>query len=372
VRELQEILDRLEHTASPERAVLATVVDVKGSGYRLAGARMLVDENGKSIGSISGGCLEADVLERAKSVLKTGQPTVVVYDSTKDESSVFGLHMGCRGIIRILLEQANNNHLFGFLKDAFVERKTTAIATLIARANATSLDLGDRFYWTDRLVNERNHNRVVEEILPALTRDINGSIIERRSRTKTYSTSAGEYEFFIEVIAPPPTVLIFGAGHDAVPVASFAKELGWVVNVIDRRSAYATPDRFPSADQVVVGHAQDLDDELFADQNAVSVIMTHHYESDRETVRRLINSDCRYIGILGPKQRTADILNDLCESGVTINKDVLDRIYAPVGLDIGAATPEGIALSIIAEIQAVLADREGGHLKHRSKPIYDR
>jgi xanthine dehydrogenase accessory factor len=372
VREIQEILDRVERIPSPERAVLATVVDVKGSGYRLAGARMLIDENGQSIGSVSGGCLEADVLERAKEVLKTGRPAIVIYDSTKDENSVFGLQMGCRGIVRILLERASDERLFGFLKKTFDERKTSAIATLIETTDTTSFDLGHRFYWREKFLNDEHGDDFFKEFLPVLARDIDDSIIERRSKTKTYSISSGDLEFFIEVIAPPPKVLLFGAGHDAIPLASFANELGWVVHVIDRRPAYATEERFPTADKVIVGHTLDLDDELFSDENAVAVVMTHHYDSDREIVRRLIAYNCRYMGILGPKQRTADILRDLSNSGVTINKTVLDRTHAPVGLDIGAATPEGIALSIVAEIQAFLAGRDGGNLKYRTKPIYDR
>jgi xanthine/CO dehydrogenase XdhC/CoxF family maturation factor len=271
-----------------------------------------------------------------------------------------------------LLERACDEELFDFLSKTFAERKTNAIATIIAKSDTNAVDLGHRFYWRDKFLNDEHRDDSFKEFLPKLARDIGDSILERRSQTKTYSTASGDLEFFIEVIAPPPTVLIFGAGHDAIPLASFAKELGWVVNVIDRRPAFATSDRFPKADKVVVGHAENLDEELFVNENAVAAIMTHHYDSDRELVRRLINSNCRYIGILGPKQRTADILRDLSNSGVTINKAVLDRIHAPVGLDIGAATPEGIALSIVAEIQAVLAGRDGGHLKHRSKPIYDR
>src|SRR5690349_8647721 len=133
MKDIQEILNRV--VAMPTRnAILATVVDVRGSGYRLAGARMLIDENGETIGGVSGGCLESDVLERAKIVLKTGKRAIVVYDSTKDENSVFGLQMGCRGVVRILLEPANDQRLFSFLSKTFSERNTSAIATVIGRS----------------------------------------------------------------------------------------------------------------------------------------------------------------------------------------------------------------------------------------------
>jgi xanthine dehydrogenase accessory factor len=372
MKELREILNCVGQLAPDERAILATVVDVKGSGYRLAGARMLIDENGYSIGSVSGGCLESDVLERAKDVLKTGEAAIVTYDSTRDENSVFGLQMGCRGVVRILLEPANDERLFSFLDATFAERRTSAITTLIAAKERNIFDLGHRFYWRQGFQDATDFDGFPDEILPVLTRDIGDSISERRSRTKTYSTQSGELEFFIEVIEPPPLTLIFGGGHDAIPLAAFAKQLGWLVSVIDRRPAYATAERFPEADNVIVGHAEDLDDAIFADENSVAVTMTHHFESDREVVRRLASSRCRYIGILGPKQRTADLLKELSDSGTVIDSAVLERIHAPVGLDIGAATPESIALSIIAEIQAFLSRRDGGHLKDRKQPIYDR
>ena len=372
MKELQDILQRVDSLSPNQPAILATVVDVKGSGYRLAGARMLIDGTGHSIGSVSGGCLEADVLERAKTVLMTGEPTIVVYDSTKDDNSVFGLQMGCRGVVRILIERADDGRLFRSLKRVFAERKTTSIATLIARTDGASLEPGHRFYWREGALELAGSGGLINDLLPTLTRDVRNSINERRSRTINYQSQTGEYEFFIEVIEPPPTVSIFGAGHDAIPLALLAKQLGWVVNVIDRRPAYAVKERFPDADNVIVGRTHELNDGLFADENAVAVVMTHHYDSDLEIVRRLTSSNYRYIGILGPKQRTADLLNDLRESGELIDHNLLDRLHAPVGLDIGGATPEGIALSIVAEIQAILAGRNGGQLRHRAKPIYDR
>jgi xanthine dehydrogenase accessory factor len=122
MKELQDILHSVEQMPSGANAILATVVDVQGSGYRLAGARMLIDESGKSIGGVSGGCLESDVLERARKIFRDGEPTVAVYDSTKDENSVFGLQMGCRGIVRILLEPVGRDGLFDFLRACFDKR----------------------------------------------------------------------------------------------------------------------------------------------------------------------------------------------------------------------------------------------------------
>ena len=366
MKELHEIIDRVDGFAPGERAILATVVDVKGSGYRLAGARMLVDAKGNSVGTVSGGCLESDVLSRAKVVVETGRPVIITYDSTKDPNSIFGLHMGCRGVVRILLEPADDLEFFDFVRSALSHRRAAAVATVISK-NV----LGERIYFRDGMLHQQGSDSW-RELFPDLRRDLRNAIIERRSRSAVYATGDRELEFFIEVIEPPPSVLIFGAGHDAVPLSTFAKQLGWNVTVVDRRPAYATRERFPAAESVIAADADEFDDALLTDENTVAVVMTHHFDSDREIVRRIASSRCRYIGILGPKQRTADLLKQLRESGTMINGQFLGRVHAPAGLDIGATTPESIALSIVAEIQAFLTDRDAGHLKNRTKPIYDR
>jgi xanthine dehydrogenase accessory factor len=373
MKELQDILHSVERMPPGSRAILATVVDVQGSGYRLAGARMLIDESGNSIGSVSGGCLEADVLEWAKRVFRDGEPSVVVYDSTKDENSIFGLQMGCRGIVRIMLEPIGRDALLDFIHTCYQNRKTGTIATLVAKSDDLEAPIASRFFWQDewRMVDP-GLKSVFESFLPFLTKDVEQSLRENRSRSISYKTPLGDAEFFIEIIQPPTTLLIFGAGHDAVPLSCFAKELGLRVKVIDRRPTYATNKRFPGAGDVLVARPEDLEEEFFSDEPSVAVVMSHNFEADKEAVRRLINSRCSYIGILGPKQRTANLLQELAEDGAIFDADLLERIYAPAGLDIGATTPEGIAFSIVAEIQSVLADRKGGFLKLRTKPIYDR
>ena len=373
MKELQQILGRIDQMAPGERAVLATVVDVKGSGYRLAGARMLIDEDGKTIGGVSGGCLESDLIERTKNVLKDGRPIVVTYDTTKGADSVFGLRTGCRGVVRISLEPAANNGLFEFIRTCFERRETGVVAMLISRPNGLALPLASGSFW---LENEKFTNHTNEDelraVLPRLRYDVATAMAERRSRSITYQTSAGDAEIFIEVIKPPTSILIFGAGNDAPPLCEFAKQLGWRVSVIDHRPAFAAKERFPDVDQIIHSRPADLPDEFFADEESVAVVMSHNSEVDREALKRLLASSCSYIGVLGPKQRTANLLEQLAADGVEVNKSMLSRLHAPVGLDIGATTPEGIALSIVAEIQAVLAERKGGFLKNRIKPIYDR
>lgn len=371
MKELQEILAKISQFAPGEKAILATVVDVQGSGYRRAGARMLIDATGKSIGTVSGGCLEADVLERAKRVLQTGEATVVTYDTTQDENSIFGLNMGCRGIVRVLLEAVNKESIL-FRAFAFTveKREKEAIATLIAGEN--NVNVGGRVFYNRieqfDFVNLPNSFEDLKS-LQADCLEIYAS--ENKSVIKNYETAAGACEFLIERLAPPLNMLLFGAGFDALPLIRFAKELGWRVTVIDHRAAFADAERLPEADEIIVSRSEDLPDDLFEDENSVAVIMTHNYERDRDILHRLLNSSCRYIGALGPKTRTEKLIAELRVAGKTFDERNLEKIHAPVGLDIGSETPEEIALAVVAEIKTALSNRRGGFLRERNGAIND-
>lgn len=301
MKEIREILNRVSAFRDGERAILATVIDVRGSGYRLPGARMLILANGETLGTVSGGCLEADVLERAKKVLVTGRSEVFTYDTTENEDSVFSLNMGCRGVIEISLEQIDRN------------------SPLIAEMRTA---------------------------------------YEDRERTENFE--------------PPIAVMLFGAGADAVPMARIVTELGWQVTVHDHRPAFLTSERFPAAERLVLQNVDEPLGQIAADNRTAAVIMTHNYGRDREILPALLRSNVFYIGALGPKRRTEQLLEELASAGNDFNDEQLERLFAPIGLDIGADTPEGIALAIVGEIQSVLANRDGGHLRDREGSIYDR
>lgn len=347
-KEIQQIIEKLKTFAPDDKAILATVVDVQGSGYRRPGARMLIDQNGFGIGTVSGGCLEADVLERAKKVLETGEPTVITYDTTRDEGSVFGLGMGCRGIVRILLEPiTKDNNYFEFVSWLLNRRKTCRKVTII-NPNNSKVKVGAHFFQDD----------------VALFPD---SLFENPLPFTALDEELGE--IFVETIKPPLNLLLFGVGFDALPLARFAKELGWRVTAIDHRPAFANAERLPEADEIIVASAEDLSEDFFADENSIAVIMTHNYDRDREILRRLLMSKCLYVGALGPKKRTEKLLSEI---GGNFTGEQLARLHAPIGLDIGTGSPEAIALAIVAEIQAVLSGRDGGFLRRRTGPIYDR
>jgi xanthine/CO dehydrogenase XdhC/CoxF family maturation factor len=371
MKELQEILEKITAFKPAEKAVLATVVDVKGSSYRRAGARMLIAENGETTGTVSGGCLEADVLERAKKVLRTGEPEVFIYDTTAAaEDSVFSLNMGCRGVIRVLLEPLENQSILArALRSAFEDRQRQFIATVISSSRAA---VGGRIFYGE--LGQLDFENLPDDLkkFEDLKKDCLEFFAQNKpAEAREYRTGTDYFELFFENVNPPLSLLLFGAGYDAIPLAGFAKDLGWRVTLIDHRAAWASAERFPSADEIIVARAENLDENLFTDETGVvAVVMTHNYEADREILYRLLNSSCRYIGALGPKKRAENLIAELRGAGKTFDESKLNRLYAPVGLDIGAESPEEIALAIIAEIRSVLANREGGFLRSRNAGIH--
>ncbi|MEO8043167.1 MAG: XdhC family protein [Acidobacteriota bacterium] len=354
MKEIRDILQEIEGLAGGERAVLATVVDLQGSGYRRPGARMLIKANGDSFGTVSGGCLEADVMERAKRVLQSGRSEVFVYDTTADEDSVFSLNMGCRGVLRILLEPVDNDcEIVKALRRARNERVRSISAVIIGGDDQVAV--GTRFFDTDSL----------EKFPQAAAEMSRIRVSEQGHETARYKNDGSSAELAFETLKPPVQVLLLGAGADAVPLAAAAHALGWQVRVHDHRPAFLNRERFAEADELIRVD-RDATVELAADELTAIVVMNHNYERDKASLFSALHSDAFYVGALGPKKRTQQILDEL--------NDEFDvsRMRSPAGLDIGADTPEAIAIAIIAEIQCVLKSRDGGPLRERNAPIYDR
>lgn len=372
MREIREILAQAASLAAGERAALATVVDLQGSGYRLPGARMLIKANGDSFGTVSGGCLEADVMERARRVLESGRAELFVYDTTADENSVFALNMGCRGVMRILLEPVGpDSEIIAALKIVNDERRRIELATLIGGGESLGLAVGERI-----IVEERDGKiigpRSLVETLPQLRDDlltIGGS--SRPLETIRYEIEDETVEFAFESLSPPVHLHILGAGADAVPLAEIAHGLGWQVCVTDHRPAFLSRERFIIPCNLILID-RDTKPELSADALTAFVSMNHNYERDKAMLPAAIRSDAFYVGALGPKKRTAEILGELRADGEIFNEEQLSRLRSPAGLDIGGDTPESISLAIAAEIQSVLKHRNGGPLRDRDAPIYDR
>ena len=330
MKELQEILTLLDASA-PAGAILVTLVGVEGSSYRRPGARMLLTSEGRRIGSISGGCLEDDIIAQAGSVQGSGRAKVVTYDTTSENDLVWGVGLGCHGVVHLLIEE-----------------------------------LPPRPEWVDVL--RRNIRERVTTELAVVWQGPEGVRLGT-SLAKDIPPQPG-LNVFRQTVRPPPPLVIFGAGDDARPLVRFAKELGWQVAVVDARPAFATPARFPEADSTVVARPEEAVARINPEADSVVIVMTHHYHHDAPLLRALLPRPLAYLGLLGPRKRTEKILADLQADGLAISPEMRARLHSPVGLDLGADNPEEIALSILAEIQAGLAGRDARPLRERTLPIH--
>jgi len=334
MNELAAILRHLNASSTP--SILATLVTVSGSSYRRPGARLLLTHDRQRIGSISGGCLEEDVLARAARVLETGTPDLVTYDTTSENDLVWGVGLGCHGVVQVLIEKLSP-------RPAWV----ATVAANLAVHRPTELAV---VYVSENPLHLGTH--------------VAASVSE-------WLDAPSARQIFLNTIPAPTSLLVFGAGDDARPLSRLAKELGWHVTIADPRRDFATAERFPLADRLIVAPAHELAARAATIPHALAVVMTHHYVHDIPILRDLLASpDFRYIGLLGPKKRAERILADLRRSGATFHSDALARLHAPVGLDLGAETPAEVALSIVAEIRAFLSRRNARPLRDRTQPIH--
>jgi xanthine/CO dehydrogenase XdhC/CoxF family maturation factor len=320
---------------------------------------MLVLPDDRIIGLISGGCLEGDLLEHARSVRETGEPRIVRYDMRSEDDIIWGLGLGCAGAVDVLLERVDGETPgpLDLMSECIRERRPGVIATALAgkAALATHWALHPDGRFSGPTAGSAEVERAARQ---AAERDADGLLEDE----------AGKILF--EVVRPPPRLLVFGAGPDAVPVVRIAAELGWDVIVVDWRPAHARRESFPEASDVVLCEAERVGEHVEADGTSAALVMTHHYLHDRSLLRFLVPSPVRFIGILGPRKRTELLIGELEEEGASFTPEQLERLHGPAGLDIGAESPEQIALALIAEIQAVLAGRSGGWLCQRKGPIH--
>ena len=356
----------------PGRVALATIVKVQGSAYRGPGARLLIASDGRTVGSISAGCLEVDLCERARKVTASGAPTVVTYDTTALGDNVWGLGLGCGGTIEVLIEpfipDAAATPLLAFLGERLARRDAGVVVTVFRGSGGTTA-IGSRLALT---ASGPGFCDIVDpRLAEALLGEARAALHEGRSRVKECTAGEATAEALIEVVWPPLPLVIFGAGDDAVPLARLANQVGWHVTVVDSRPGLVTAERFPWADAVVVSRPGAPAPGVSLDDRTVVVVMTHNFSHDRELVEMLLPSPIRYLGVLGARSRTMAMLQALTEKGLAVRDQNLARLYSPVGLDLGAETPEEIALAILAEIKAVSKGRAAGFLRDRKGPIHD-
>lgn len=374
MKEIQAIIRAYDEAQQQgKQTALATVVHVQGSSYRQPGARMLITEDGQLTGAISGGCLEGDALRKALLVMTRQQPMLVTYDTTDEDDAKLGVGLGCEGIIHIVIEPIDANrpgHPIHLLKTIAAQRQHAVLVILFSMQDRKRMQPGTCLLQLDSGVVMGNMNNTA--LQQALLADARTAFINQVSAIKTYTDEGNAFTAFIQLIKPPVSLVIIGAGNDAIPLTQMAQVMGWQITVADGRTRYATRERFPAAHQVLVTKPEAVAEQVAIDEQTVFVLMTHNYNYDLKILRQLITRKVRYLGMLGPRKKLVRMLEELKEEGIVPTAQQLASIYGPVGLNIGAESAEEIALAIMAEIKAVFAGRGGQSLRDSTDTIHPR
>jgi len=351
-QETKQIFERVAAATEENRkAALATIVQIEGSTYRRPGAKLLVEENGHLLGNVSGGCLEGDVRETALDVMKSGRSRLVHYDTSDDDDVIWGMGLGCNGQVDLFIQPvgagSNRDAVLAvldrlragapFALSTSLKEEAISPEMLVVDGNGARAGAGDRHI-----------ERRTEELLEART-------------TALYETNG--VRTFTEVLVPPPWLVVCGAGDDALALVKYAAELGLRVAVVDHRPAYLKAERFPGAARLIERRPEEGMEGIPADEETFVVIKTHAIRYDQGWLHEFLPTPVPYVGLLGPKSRREELLKDV-PAGSS------ERIYGPVGLDLGGEGPEQVALSVVAEVMAVWSGRSGGHLRDRRKRIH--
>jgi xanthine/CO dehydrogenase XdhC/CoxF family maturation factor len=373
MREITAILSSYDSAKKEGRqCVLATVVHVEGSSYRAAGARMLVDEYGVVTGAISGGCLEGDALRKALLALNQNRNKLVTYDTSDEDDAIIGAQLGCNGIIQVLFETIDPNEKHNPIELLRRTEESSHPAALVSlfnldktkRQEGTACYIDRHGVCTGDILDNALHEKINEVAASAISRQVN-HFGEYRSENVTVHA-------FIDVIPPPPTLVLVGAGNDSRVLSQMAEVLGWTIIVADGRPTHANDKRFSSC-QVVVTHPELILDNIEINERTAFVLMTHNYNYDLAVLKLLLNVNAiPYIGILGPNKKHQRMLGDLEKEDIHLTDKQTAKIFAPVGLQLGAETPAEIGLSILSEIQAVLSGSDVRHLRELSGPIHEK
>jgi xanthine/CO dehydrogenase XdhC/CoxF family maturation factor len=334
--------------AGKEPLVLATVFETAGSTYSKAGQRILLAANGEYRGLVSGGCLEGDLAERARGVIAVAHAAAVTYDLRDSADDLWGLGVGCNGLLRVFLQPLlpdNGYEPFAMIAECLAGTDRAGVATIIESqrpelpvgATAVALRSRERVFGADS---------VAASLLLAAGR------AAMQSTTARLASEPG-CQILYTPLRPIPRLLVLGGGLDAIPLVGMAAELGWFVTVADHRHGYLARGGFERAERAVLVEPGKLSATLpLRDFDAI-IVMSHHLATDRNYLAELATVDARYLGVLGPRARRDRLLAELADVAPQLGA----RLKGPVGLDIGADSPESIALSILAELQATLSTR---------------
>ena len=368
MRELQDIVRGWSELRTREQdVVLATVVAASGSTYRRPGARLLLSAERWIAGGISGGCLERDVLGKAWWRTREG-PLVVTYDSTSaDDEETWTFGLGCNGRVDVLLERlpaSGEAHPLDFIARCLETRRSGVMATVFrGEAVGRRLLLAADGVRSDLVTGPLRD--AVHSAAEAVAR-------EGRTRAERIEGATGVHEVLLEVVRPPRSLVIFGTGQDAVPLVRLAAALGFHLTVVSNTSGGAPAELFQEANVRLTASPSAIREKLRLEPDSAVVIMTHNLGHDRGYLRFALESECAYVGILGPRARTERLLTELSEAGFQPTDARRAALYSPIGLHLGAEQPEEIALSILAEVEARFSGADAQSLRLRPGPIHSR
>jgi xanthine/CO dehydrogenase XdhC/CoxF family maturation factor len=363
--EIYRLFNQLKELTEVQKdsLALATVVGVRGSSYRSTGARMLITRDGHWYGTISGGCLEGDALRKAREVMHSQKPMLVTYDTNETAHQELKISLGCNGIIDVLIEPFDPNGAKAEILGTIASSDQLQILSTVI---TPGYKLGEQVLYDDQ-------GKITGQPLSTIHKDYLQLTSQLRQPGKfSVDTDTGSYDILIEVIEPRIDLLVFGGGFDARPVIKLADFLGWKASVFDACAAHLIPKHFEKADSLVSCKKELLEQKIIVKPYSAAVLMSHNYDYDRDALKALSKTSIAYVGMLGPRKRLDKMIDELKTQDCALNQPFLDRVHSPIGLDIGAETPEEIAIAILSEIQAFFKNKKGSSLKYKNGPIHDR
>ena len=357
---MDEVFNQLDTLGKAERRVaMVTLVATKGTSPKKEGMKMWVGEEGRILGSVTiGGCVDAQVIEESEEALAVSKPRM--FSIALGEEDAWEGGFTCAGVIQVLIEPINLSRddrlltIYREIHDVVKNGKCAVLATVLEQTGKKRLIYDDG----------RASGTLGEEALNQEACEIARTLIQKQcSRTIELRAGSSPTEVFFEFHGPAPTLIIFGAGPVSMHLVNLAKEMGMRVVVVDGRPRFATHERFPLADELLIGIPSEIAGKLSYTSSTFVVLTAHAYKYDLPVLKSVLNTEAAYIGLLGSKKRGRAIIKFLNESG--LNEEALQRVRVPTGLDIGAQTAPEIALSILAEAYAVKAARHGMPMSER-------
>lgn len=375
---MREILDEMRRQLGEDGGgALVTVIHTTGSVYRREGAKMVCRPDGELVGSISGGCLESDVYEVSVGVVEQNRPEIVTYDTNAENENVWGLGLGCNGTVEVLVEPLawwrtpDGRALFEAVTAHVDAGRRCGIATVLSEDGQPPAGMQRVLLGEDGSVVGGGGTPVDATIVQRL-REALPECGPRPSRRVTVAGPHGTLEVFLDVLVPPTRLIVVGGGHDAIPLVRMAREVGFVVTLVDSRPQFATHERFPDADSVVCAAPEEFARLVPLAKGAAVILMTHNYLRDREVLKQLLTSSAQflYLGALGPRVRTEQMLSEIQAGGVALSPERIAQVHTPIGLDLGADAPAEIALAVLAELLAVRNRRDAIPLRDKKGRIH--